>query len=670
MSDLFPKYIQALGAKLREGDKAPATLPDWMARRKTLVTAIREAMGDWPGKPTDLDAKSVGTLEREGYVIEKLTLQTRPGVWMSANFYRPTGVKGKVPGVLCVHGHWANARREPVVQSRCVGLAKLGFAVLLVDAFSAGERHPVIAPRSYHGALMGASLWPAGQTLLGVQAYDNRRAADYLAGRPEVDGTKLGITGASGGGNQTMYAGAIDARFGAVVPVCSVGTYQAYLRAACCVCEVLPGALGFTEEGDVLGLVAPRALMVINATKDAPQFSVGQAKISLERARAIFKLYGKEANVAHTVIESGHDYNQKMREAMYGWMTKHLKGEGDGRPIPEPKITTEKVEDLACFPEGKRPAGFVFAPMLAAQHAEKLLAPFADKKLDHAEAWEAKAAAMRDTLKKLLGPAPEAAAGGITFTGTKRGDGRGASTYTLPVEEGITLPGEVRFRTGFMGKMPACVLLHLDGKDEAFKHPLAEALIKADHIVHAVDLRATGSLTPKGDGVGSAPDHNSAEHSVWVGRPLLGQWLADVRALVAQVRRQPGVVPGRVTLIGIGQAGLIALLAGAELGKELKGIAVIDAPTSYVTTIGYPDKTRMGLLAPGLLKAGDVPHLAALVGPTRLLVAGGRTAEGKELDGDGLASAFAFTRKVFGLLKAGDALKVEKGPDVTAWVKG
>jgi dienelactone hydrolase len=670
VSDLFPKYIQALGARLREGDKAPGTLPEWMGRRKVLVTAIREAMGPWPEKDAPLEVKAVGTLERKGYVIEKLLLQTRPGVWMTANFYRPTEAKGKVPGVLCVHGHWANARREPVVQSRCVGLVKLGFAVLLVDAFSAGERHPTIAPKSYHGALMGASLWPAGQTLLGVQAYDNRRAADYLASRPEVDGSKLGITGASGGGNQTMYAGALDSRFAAVVPVCSVGAYQAYLRAACCVCEVLPGALSFTEEGDVLGLVAPRALMVINATKDAYQFSVGQAKTSVERARAVYKLYGKEASLAHTVIDSGHDYNQAMREAMYGWMVKHLKGEGDGKPVPEPKIETEKVEDLACFPDGKRPAGFVFAPMLAAQEAEKLLAPFADRKLDHAEAWEAKAGGMRHALRKVLGPEPAEVKPTLKFTGTKRGGGRGASTYDLAVEEGVTLPGEVKFSDDALGKMPACLLLHLDGKDAAFKHPLAEELIAAGQIVHAIDLRATGSLTPKGDGHGKAPDHNSAEHGVWCGRPLLGQWVTDVGAALAMVHRQPGVLPGRVTLIGIGQAGLIALIAGSVHGRGLQGVAVLDMPASYVTKAGYPDGTRMGLLAPGLFRAGDVPHLAALLAPTRLLVAGGRTAEGKELDGDGLKPAFAFTRKVYGLLKAGDALRVEAKPDVKAWVKG
>src|SRR5262249_22296645 len=148
---------------------------------------------------------------------------------------------------------------------------------------------------------------------------------DYLLSRPEVDGERLGITGASGGGNQSMYAGALDERFRAVVPVCSVGTYQAYLHAACCVCEVLPGALRLAEEGDVLALVAPRALLVINATKDAFQFSVAEALKSVLRARAVYKLYDTDDKLRHSTFESPHAYNQPMREAMYGWMTKWLK---------------------------------------------------------------------------------------------------------------------------------------------------------------------------------------------------------------------------------------------------------------------------------------------------------------------------------------------------------
>src|SRR5207248_2597156 len=167
-------------------------------------------------------------------------------------------------------------------------------------------RYTQPASGTYHGALYGSTLWPIGQTLLGMQVYDNRRAVDYLLTRREVDGDRIGITGASGGGNQTMYAGALDERLKAVVPVCSVGSYQAYLHAACCVCEVLPGALRFAEEGDVLALVAPRALLVVNATKDAFQFSVGEAAKSVARARHVFQLYDAEDRVAHPTFESPH----------------------------------------------------------------------------------------------------------------------------------------------------------------------------------------------------------------------------------------------------------------------------------------------------------------------------------------------------------------------------
>src|SRR5262249_14363768 len=154
----------------------------------------------------------VGVLKRDGYRIEKLFFQSRPDVWVTASAYVPEGARGKVPAVIVVHGHWAGARRDPVVQARCLGLVKLGFFVIAVDAFGAGERYTTPARAPYRGPLYGSTLWRGGQPLLGMRVYDNRRAVDYLLTRPEVDGDRLGITGASGGGNQTMYAGALDER--------------------------------------------------------------------------------------------------------------------------------------------------------------------------------------------------------------------------------------------------------------------------------------------------------------------------------------------------------------------------------------------------------------------------------------------------------------------------
>src|SRR5207253_11360015 len=237
----YPNFVQGQGKAMHADDRLPATRKDWLDRRARLRAAIFEAMGPFPDRLCPLEPQVVGVLKRAGYRIEKLIFQSRPDVWVTASAYVPETAQGKAPAVLAVHGHWPWARRDPVVQARCLGLVHLGFFVLAVDAFGAGERYPTPAPGTYHGALFGSTLWPVGKTLLGMQVYDNRRAVDYLRTRPEVDGDLLGITGASGGGNQSMYAGALDERFRAVVPVCSVGTYQAYLHAACCVCEVLPG---------------------------------------------------------------------------------------------------------------------------------------------------------------------------------------------------------------------------------------------------------------------------------------------------------------------------------------------------------------------------------------------------------------------------------------------
>lgn len=667
-STTLDRYLRDRAAALRAADRPPANRAAWQARRVALRQAMAAALGPAPEKPGELAPRLVGTLRRPGYRIEKLLVQARPDGWVTASAYVPEPLSGKVPAVLVVHGHWAGARRDPVVQARCLGLVKLGFFVLAVDAFGAGERHPAYVRGSYHGALQGSTLWPTGLTLLGVQVQDNHRMVDYLQSRPEVDGARIGITGASGGGNQTMYAGALDDRLAAVVPVCSVGSYQAYLKAACCVCEVLPGALRFTEEGEVLGLVAPRALLVVSATRDAFQFSVGEAKKSLAMARAIYQLHGKEEALGHAIFESGHDYSQAMREAMYGWMTRWLKGEGDGKPIAEPKHEVEAPEDLACYADGKRPAGYLFPAELAGREGRRLLAWQDTYRFDHAQAWEAQAATLRTRLEAVLGglPAPTRAAAKRN-AGVEAGGIR-TTTLQVSVEPGLDLDVVVRHKP-VEGKQPLAVLLHLDGKDAALKHPLAAALLTRGWAVWAPDLRGTGAGQPAGDAIAGAPDHNSAEHAVWVGRPLLGGWVADVRAVLATATALPGMDAGRVALIGLGQAGVVAVTAAALAGERLASVAAVDSLASYVTAEPFAAGTRMGLLVPGLLTAGDVPHLAALRAPGKLLIVGGFTAAGKRLDARGLADAYAFTRKVYTLTRSDAALTLRPTLDPGALVE-
>jgi dienelactone hydrolase len=657
--NVFDNLLRAEALALHARDTPPASRPAWEERRARLREQIFAAIGPFPEKPCDLEPKVHGVLKRDGHRIEKLVFQSRPDVWVTANAYVPEPVSGRLPAVLAVHGHWPGARRDPVVQARCLGLVKLGFFVLAVDAFGSGERYTKPALGTYHGALYGSTLWPVGQTLLALQLYDNRRAVDYLCTRPEVDAGRLGITGASGGGNQSMYAGALDERFRAVVPVCSVGTYQAYLHCACCVCEVLPGALRFAEEGDVLALVAPRALLVVSATQDGFQFSVGEARKSLDRARAVFKLHDADDKLAHAVFDSGHAYNQPMRQTMYGWMTRWLKDDGNGKPISEPEHQIEKPEDLACYPDGVRPKGFLFPPSYAAREARGLIAKLARLKPDHAEDWESTAIHLRTQLRRqVLGdfpkpPKPAAKLG----KEEDAGDLRMASAMLEP-EPGLPLPVVVKWKTSAKGRAPACVLLHLDGKVEALKHPLAAALLQKGVTVIAPDLRATGDTKSAHDAIAGAPDHNSAEHALWLGRPLLGQWVFDILCVLDWLALQPRLDRRRFAVAGLGEAGIVALCSAGLLEDRIAAAVAIGSPVTYGTEEAYPAGTHMGLLAPGILRWADVPHLAALSAPRRVIVAEGVAASGKKLAAKELRDAYAFTHDVYKACKVADKLTV------------
>ncbi len=651
-------FIRDQAKKLREKDEAPKSKADWEKRRTDLRAKMFAAMGvgDLPEKPCDLEPRVLGTLKREGYAIEKLIFQSRPNVWVTATAYVPD-VKGKVPAVLVVHGHWAWARRDPVVQARCLGLVKLGFFVLAVDAFGAGERFTNPGRGTYHGALYGSTLWPTGHTLLGVQVYDNRRAVDYILSRPEVNG-KLGITGASGGGNQTMYAGALDERLNAVVPVCSVGNYQAYLKTACCVCEVLPGALTFTEEGDVLGLAAPRALLVINASKDGIQFSPAEAEKSIARAKDIFKLYNAGAKLKHQIFESPHDYNQQMREAMYGWMTLHLKGEGKGEPIPEPKHAVEKVEDLACFPDPKdRPKGFLTPPLFAAMVGKELVAKADKLAPDHKEMWEATALDIRAGVKNLLGKMPLFVDSKLQFDPVSKPAEVGyRQRYHFTPEPGIELTGFYHGAARKDEARPRAVVISWTQKND---DGTADGYVAALGNHFRLQPRGLGTNAPKSVAIAGAPDHNPAEHAVWIGRPLLAQWTADA---VALLRAGSGSTTPFV-LVGVGSGALVTLCAATYLPDHVRSIILIDPPVSYVTDTPYATGTPMGILAPGILKVGDIPHLAGLIAPRRLIIAGGTTLNGKKLHEKELREAFAFTTKVYKAMKAPEKLTITEKAD-------
>src|SRR5262249_28507266 len=155
-------------------------------------------------------------------------------------------------------------------------------------------------------------------------------------------------------------------------------------------------------------------------------------------------------------------------EAMYGWMTRWLKNEGKGEPIPEPAHEVEKPEDLSCFPDGKRPKGFLFPPSLAAREAEAVLAK-AGSKPTHREGGEAGGTRKRGQLRaEVFGGFPKPPKPVAQLGKKETAEGVLTTALLLHPEPDLPLPVLVQGKGAPKGQ-PACVLLHLDGKAEALK---------------------------------------------------------------------------------------------------------------------------------------------------------------------------------------------------------
>ncbi len=632
----FQNFVRAQAVNMRAADQLPKTKDEWL-KRKDIIRRSLEESWDFPDEKCPLEPKILGEEQRDGYRFQKLIFQTMPGVWMTAFAYIPDG-KGPFPAILQVHGHWRGAKQDPVLQARSIGATKAGFFVLAVDAFGAGERGITKNLGEYHGEMVGTTLFPIGRPLSGIQVYENLRAVDYLQSRSEVVAEKIGITGASGGGNQSMYAGCYDERFGAVIPTCSVGTYDAYLTTACCMCEVVPNALRTTEEWGVLGLAAPRGLMVINASKDGIQFSVGEARKSLGKADSVFAVMGQPAHLRHNVYFWHHDYSRPMREAMYGWMAYHLKGEGDGSPIPESKFETFDPEKIRCFPNGSRPDDWLTLPQFAAREGRKIVA---DWKVPATKAdWEKNSAQMRKTLvEKTFGGFPEKSPLNLQKMPT---DDKHVTLLKFEPEPGIQLTTAWTHPQAKPAK--TVIVLNLDGAAAVQQSDFGKSLHEAKVNYVTIDLRATGVHAWPADKVGRAPDHNTAQWSLWIGRPLLGLWTYDVMRLIDALHESKAAEIGAVEIHAQGPAGVVALcVAAVDAEKRVNSVRTVGMPSSYVSDVPYEGQ-RVGIMAPGILRdVGDIPHLAALVPKTSLILRDAVTPAGKKLSLTELQHAFAAT---------------------------
>ncbi len=577
----------------------PDNLEEWSKKRDEIRENIilHSGLKRHPNLP--LNMKETGSLDMEGYTIRNIYFQTLPGVYATANLYVPDG-KGPFPAVVSMHGHWREGKLAESVQSLGHTMAKNGYVSLVIDAFGSGERTTTHGDFEYHGANLGASLMNIGESLLGVQVADNMRAVDLLTSLPYVDAGNIGATGASGGGNQTMWFGALDERIKATMPIVSVGTFESAVMGSNCVCELLPGGLTFTESAGVLALYAPRALKMCNHSQDSnPTFYPVEMLRTYQNVKPIFELHGVADHVDNEVFDLTHGYWKEDREAMLGWFDLHLKGIGNGESRPELPFDILPMEKLMVFPLGKRSPLVISTDEYSRNQGKSLREDYLKKDSFDTEK-------LRTDLKQILG-IDDYLEIAKTFAFTSQD---GWERIALHTSDQQLVP-----ILHFAPKNPALgytLIASADGKNEIQEAHLEELKNRGGGIV-IVELSGTGEAASKLDASGTSLSqfHTLSRAQLWLGKTMLGEWVRELE-LVSQFIVDT-YDPSELSFEGNREAGLAALFLSVLQEGKIKQLTLKNTPVSFLfDNRENIDYFSMAVHLPGFLNWGDVSLAAGL----------------------------------------------------------
>ena len=589
MSAFPPAFEDGPGARLAayfEQMSAPRPIQasakaEWVARRQVVRQEVRRILGIDPAPQAPLNIRRGGSLQREGYRVERLYWQTWPGVYASGWLYLPDPVEAPAPAILNPHGHLENGARHPTVQTRLIALARLGYVALAVDSV-----HPVD--------------YAVGVNPVGVMTWNNLRALDVLCGMPEVDPQRLGVTGVSGGAQQAMYLMALDDRVKAAVPAALVTYFRRILMpdGEHCHCNHVPGLLRVTDAPEICAVFAPRPALYLTLTGD---WTAPFGEEELGELRGVYRLWGRSERLDHELFEGPHDYTQPMRERAYAWFNRWLRGIDDPEAAREPAVTPEPPEALLELDDppqdhhGWQGVG-AFYRERAAPSPPRLESRATRKRYQERT---------RGSLADLLGGPATPVAPAVQRHAEGTAEGFSWEVISYQSEAQVRIPA-VLLRPPTDESTPVSILLHPEGKSgwggPDNLHSLAQALLEAGHALLLPDPRLHGEM------------HQSWRlNSVVWGRPEAGMATQDVLAAVNWIHGREEFDAKRILVLGRGDMGVTALSVAALEPRVTACVADCCGTTYRDGGEGLP-------VIPNLLREMDVPQLGSLIAPRKLLL--------------------------------------------------
>jgi len=622
----------------------------WERRAERVRRQMLVSLGLWP-MPTKTPDQAVvhGRVERDGYTVEKVFLQSFPGHFVTGNLYRPKRQSGRVPGVLCPHGHWPNGRfydagekkvrwdvvegaerflvggRYPL-QARCVQLARMGCVVFHYDMVgyadsvqlphSPGFRPKMNTPENW--GYFSPQAESRFQNIMGLQTYNSIRALDWLTQLPEVDPTRIGVTGASGGGTQTFILCAIDPRPAVAFPAVMVSTAMQ----GSCTCENACCLRVGTGNIEFAALFAPRALGMTAADDWTKEI----ATKGLPELKQHYRMLGAEGHVmVKPLLHFPHNYNYVSRAVMYLWMNRHLKL-GLPEPIIEEDFQPLSIAEMSVWDDKHpKPAG--------GEEYERSLLRWITRDS------EEQMAALIPKNQQSLAKYREIIGGAIDVMIGRGLPEAGAVTMAASQERDLGQYRLVTFLARYQHEqeeVPAVMLepkawnkrvvIWVDrlGKRSLFTpegqaRPAVQRLLNAGTAVVGLDLFGQGEFTKDDKPLAKARLVNDryAGYTFGYNHCVFAQRVHDILSLVSLLRHGQRRAE-RIDVVGLGGAGHWVAAARAQAGSSIDRAVVDTAGFRFARIAALDDPDFL----PGGAKYLDLPGILALSAPGWLWLAG------------------------------------------------
>ncbi|HQO35025.1 MAG TPA: acetylxylan esterase [bacterium] len=622
--------VQKADSARREKLAQIQTVPQWEARKQYVRDTIMEMIGAFPER-TPLNARVVGRLDHPDYQVEMVIYESRPNFYVTANLYLPKNHPLPAPAVLFACGHYPEGKAAENYQRCCIGLAKKGYVVLSFDPLGQGERfqHWEI---DLHKSPTGATIFEhaklgnvcilLGFNLANYFIWDGMRSLDYLLSRPEVDPTRIGGAGNSGGGTQTTYIASLDDRVTVAVPDCYITTLKHRI-------ETRQGAddeQNFNpcfqygiDHFDLLSLRAPKPIQINAAIEDF--FPLAGARQTAEDLKNLYGFYNATERVNIAELPGPHAYDKPHREATYAWMNRWLGNEAAGDTEPEIEMYMYSEGLLQCTASGQVVESlggetvYTLNKAFYRKHGYNRPVPSSSTELDK---WLDD---LRADVRKLLA-LPAATGTPRLFRSEPSTTDFGTQTrLVFESEPGIAVPGWL-----LMPKEHSDVVqirVFEDGKDAHLNDEYVRKSLENGNVIYLIDPRGMGeTMSKRGDPQKYydyfQEEQNLAYNSFMLGKPLLGGRVWDVLQAVEVAAALPELGRGRITLQGQGSAALLALFAAA-LDERIQWTACCDMLVSYESLVmNKYFRWHSSCLIPGVLRSFDLPLVAALVAPRKL----------------------------------------------------